>query len=753
MTPEADRPEARTSRADALREHGRVVRERRWVIAACVALLGTAALLYSLLATPVYRASATIQIERRSPEVLTFTDPAQPDPSGYFYDFYETQYRIIQSRSVLTLAAERLDLANRPSLLERKGSALARLKRWASSLIAPPSPEPAEAQTPRTEADPDAGFAGFIAAGLSVDPVRQSRLVQVSFEDRDPALAREVVDAVAHAFVEFNLTARSSTTELATEFLTREVQRIQAEIHDMEQELQAYGSRESILALSDGATDLAESSLAELDRHLSEARRRQALASARLESLDNAAPESLEEVRDSPLILKLEESLAVLEQRHAQMSGRFRPGWPELAELTAEIEQSRQRLRAEVARIAAATLETARSDHEQALAEVRNLTAQVDSQKREVQRVRRAAIDYAALQAEIESRRKLLGELVSRRSETRSSGELYDTGSSNIRIVDKAFEPTHPVRPRRLRNTALGLLTGLFLGLAAAFLLDHLDNTIKDESDLARHAPALPVLAHVPALEPLRVVGEPEVRSPDLASHEAPRSAFGEAFKNLRTSILLAFADTPPRHILVTSCEPESGKSTTSQNLAVVLAQSGKRVLLIDADLRKPRLHRTFGLGNRLGLSNYLSGNVGAGELVLETEVPGVSLIASGPIPPNPSELLNSPRLIALLGDLDRAGSFDVVVIDCPPLLQVADALILAARADATVLVVRAGVTTREALAGGLRRLEQARATPIGMVLNGATARARYYYRERREDRDEETAPAPGRERRHRRRA
>ncbi len=718
-----------------LRESWRVLVERRAVVLAGVVLIGAAALVHSLLSTPIYRAATTVQIERRGPEVLTFQDVAQADPSGFFYDFYETQYRIIQSRGVLKLAVERLDLTHRPSVLERTGSPLGRLLRWGRSLLAPPPSEEVASAAP--EKDPSARFVGFLAGGLSVEPIRQSRLVEIDFVDRDPELARDAANAIADAFVQFNLSNRTSTTELATEFLAREVLRLQAEIADLEKQLQEHGAHRAILSLSDSVVELGERTLGDLHRHLADARRRAATAAARAEALESTEPESLPEVRDSVLINNLKQEYAALERRHGQMADRFKPGWPELAELTLELERADERLRLEVSRIAEQTLQTARAERRQALTEVENLERQIELEEDKVAELQRAALEFGGLKAEIANRRQLLNDLLARKNQTQSSEALLDTQSSNIRIVDRAVTPARPIAPRTWRNVNLGLVVGLLLGIGAAFLLDHLDNTIKDESDVQRIAPALPVLAQVPVFEPLRPVNggrdggatpagvEPSL--PDLGSHAAPRSAFAEAFKNLRTSILLVSADQPPRHILVTASDPESGKSTTSQNLALVLGQIGRRVLLIDADLRRPRLHRTFGQPNAVGLSSYLSGNAGPGELIRPSEFPNVSLITSGPVPPNPSELLGSPRLTALLAEIEGGGVFDHVVVDCPPLIQVADGLILSARMDAIILVVRCGVTTRESLALGLKRLSQGRSAATGVVLNGVPARGGYY--------------------------
>jgi capsular exopolysaccharide synthesis family protein len=228
---------------------------------------------------------------------------------------------------------------------------------------------------------------------------------------------------------------------------------------------------------------------------------------------------------------------------------------------------------------------------------------------------------------------------------------------------------------------------------------------------------------------------------PDLASHHDSRSGFAEAFKNLRTSLLLASPDHPPRRVVVTSCEPGDGKSTVALNLGIVLTQMGRRVLLMDADLRRPRIQRVMESKNEVGLSSYLSGNATADRLISASEVPGLDVITSGPIPPNPSELLDSPRLTDLFDELEQRGRYDHIIVDSPPALLVADGIILSTKVDATIMVARAGATRRESFVQGVARLQRARARLVGTVLNALADRPRYYYY-RKEYRYEQDPPA-----------
>ncbi|MCP3979807.1 MAG: polysaccharide biosynthesis tyrosine autokinase [bacterium] len=717
------RDEAEYGEDTTLREAWKLLLRRRSVAVSMIVVSVVVALVVTAFTTSTYRASTTIQIDRSGPDILTFKDVVGVDPSHAAYkDFYQTQYRILQSRTVLRLAAERLELMSQPEFASRQPAPLSQLastvRGWFSSSV----------QSDENQ-DPLAPAIGFAQAGLFVEPVRNSHLVQVSFEDHDPVLARDMANAIADAYVQFTYESRSGTTAVATEFLANEVGRVQKEIEEFEQQLQKDSESRRILALSDGAQDISEQGLAALHQRYIQARGRLAVADARFRALHDAAPESLSEVLESSLINGLRQQYADLERRHALMSERFRDDWPELAQLSQELLQARRRLAMESTRIANQVRAVAEADLLHATAEVQTLEQQVDSQKGEVQRVNRDAIQVASLKAAIDTKRDVLADLIARQSQTETSDALKDTRAGNIRVVDRAETPQVPVRPNRKLNLAFGLLLGTTLGVGLAFMLDHLDNTIKSEKDIARIA-KLPVLGHLPLVPPLAAVDKsrPVSAHVDLASLLDPRSHYAEACRSIRTALLLASPDHPPRSIVVTSCEPSDGKSTTAMNLAIVLTQLGRRVLIIDADLRRPRLHKALGLDNALGLSSLLSGNAADSEVIVETDIPNLSAIPSGPIPPNPSELLDSSRLKQLLVGMQDDGRFDHVLIDSPPLLHVTDTVLVSTHADATIIVVRGGRTRREALAGGARRLRVARTRVAGAVLNAVSTESGHYY-------------------------
>jgi capsular exopolysaccharide synthesis family protein len=717
-----------------LRDYGRVLSERRNVVIACLVLVVAFTALFTFLASPVYRATTTIQIERKTPDSLNFGDTVSTDYYDY-QDFYQTQYKVLQSRSVLRLAAERLDLPNRPEYASRKGSPLGRLVGWGMGLLSgPASPEDEAAAN-----DPWMRAIAFMESRLTVEPVRNSKLVRLTFEDRDKRLCADAANAVAEAYEQFNTDTRFTTSSQAREFLTKQVARLQSEIAAEQRQLQDYGTQKEILALSDGTQDISQKALGDMNAKLIEAKGRMALAQARYDSVSKVSAESLPEVLTSPIIAEMKKQYSEIARRHSQMAERFKADWPALRQLQEELDGAKERLAQESEGIARQVRSVARADLDKIRDEVSNLDGQVVSQKSEVQRVGRDAIVYASIKAAIETKRKILSDLLTRQTDNETTRALKDTPASNMRIVDRAEVPRAPFKPNKPLNLFLAIVFGLGLGGAAALLLNYLDNTVKSEQDIQRHA-GVPALGFIPLYQPLHAVGPgeapPSQYAADLACHADPRSSFAEAFKSLRTAFLLAAPERAPRHVVVTSCEPLDGKSTVITNLAIALTQLNRSVVIVDADLRRPRVHKLFGMPNDVGLSSFLSGNASADEIVRESPVPGLHVVTSGPVPPNPSELLASKALEAFMERLDAVGHFDHIFFDSPPLLQMADAVLLANRMDATILVTREGKTVHQSLASGVRRLRQSRAMILGAVLNAVVERFGnyYYYRYHRDE-------------------
>lgn len=696
------------------------------MILGCCALVVGATMTLTYLTSPVYRASTTLEIERHSPEIVEFKEVVSVDTTSYL-EFQRTQQRILESRTVAGLAAEDLDLPNRPEFAQRPPAPIARVVGWATSLI---FREPSESSGAGEDVADRA--ARHILNGLTVTPIPISNLVTISFDDRDPVLAADAANAVARAYKAFQHDARYNTTGQAREFLTKEFARAQAEIGALERQLQQYGEDKEILALSERTQDIGEQALTDINRRCTEIAGRLAAAEARLHVDDNASAESMPEVLDNAVIARLREHIAALEREQSRLAERFGPDWPSRTRLAQELKTARSQLESESGAIVAQVRAASRAEYEVARKELATLERQRERQKQKIHRINRAEVDYTALKTEIETKKKVLADLIARQSETTTTYRLRETGTSNIRVVDPARVPRFPISPNKPLNLIVSLISGFCLGAGLALLIDHLDNTVKTEADIQQIS-GLPVLGHVPLARSFDggavLAGRADTSELDLASHLHPQSDLSEAFRNLRTSLLLAVPGRPPRHVLVTSCEPADGKSTVALNLAIVLTQLGRRVLLVDADLRRPRLDKTLRVAGKAGLSSYLSGNAELEEIVQKTEIPGLQIITSGPIPPNPSELLGSPRLDQLLGPFLDDHDYEHLIVDSPPLLSVADSTVLSSRTDSTILVVRSDSTRREALSQSAARLAYSRANVIGTLLNAVSDESGYYHR------------------------
>ncbi len=714
-----------------LMEYWNVLMRRRWVVFTAVVVLVTIVTIGSFLITPTYRAVCTLQIEREQPNVLQFQ---QVQPVGYDYmsynDFYQTQYRLLSSRNVARKAMQKLDLRNDPVV--NRGVARSGRKGLLRTLASFIRKSPLD-DLPR---DPDKPYIEFILGGLEVEPLKSTHLVEISFVSVDPELASRVANAVANAYIEFNQSARYDTTAQASEFIATQTEELKTQVSDLEARLNEYGKEKQIIGLED-KEDITGQKLAQLNDDVLQAQVETSRKEARYRELANTAPESIPEVTQSNLIQQLRQKSAELEREYTQKSKQFKPDWPDMVRLKAEWDSARKTLAEESRKIYDNTLQTAEMEFNQAATHERTVRAALEAQKDESMRQKQYAVEYSNLKAAVDSKREILNKLMQRETETGSLSRLKGAGTGNVWVVDSAETPDRIFRPKKKLNIFLSLVVGLGLGIGMAFFLEYLDNSIKSTADIEKYV-QLPTLGSIPMVVSETVAGEAvalrrvkrELVSPavDLATLRDPSSRISEAYKTLRTSLLLSTADAPPRVIVVTSSEPQEGKTVTVLNTAITLTQSGKKVLLIDGDMRRPRIHKALGASNGSGLSNYLSGNADLDDIVQDTEVQNLFLVPSGPIPPNPAELLASEHFDFLLDTLKKSSRFDHVLIDSPPLLSVADPVIMASKAGAVILVVQCGRTARQAVMRGRQKLAQAKANILGVVLNDVDVRHGEYY-------------------------
>ena len=640
-------------------EYAKTLRRHWRLIAVLVAISLTASLIRYGLTPKAYRATTMIQIERGG--LATLTSGENPWLENYWnLEYYPTQYRLLQSRGLAERVVKNLRLAEDPEF--NPGGAAA-------------------AKSTRTAEDDRAmlgQLAGGVMGGLEVNPVKNTQLVELTYTSVKPELAARIANGVADAYIDWGIETRSETAGKASTFLGSQIETIKQEIADKEAQLQAYGKRTDILTLDPGSNVLLQR-LEALNKDYIGAVSDRINAEARLNQMESATSESAGDALGGGLVGELRGEQNRLERDYASKLNTYKPEWPAMIELKSQIEKGRQNLNAVIQETIAKEREKARADVQTAQRKEQALAAQLNEIKSQNMQMNSAAVEYNNLKSEVSTRRALLDDIMKKQSETGVASRLETTRESNVRIVDRALVPGAPFEPSLRKSVSYGVLFGLVLGVAAVLVIEYLDRTVKTPEELQRLM-GLPTLAVIPDIsedgkkvyrygysygygygrstkstgQARRRKSTSGIRPPgeevpiELMPQLRPRTVVSEAYRALRTSLLLSSADEL-KVVAVTSSEAGEGKTATSVNLAVVMAQLGRRVLLIDSDLRKPRVHQIFKLSNRLGLVSALTGSVKPEEIFLRTEVPNLFATPSGPIPPNPSELLASQRMRELI--------------------------------------------------------------------------------------------------------
>ena len=717
-----------------LRAYWGIVQKRRWTILSILLVTFTTVLIVTIKQKRVYRADALLEIEKENPNIPTIRELFQLEDVSDNY--LETQYKILQSETLAGRVIDQLHLDQVREFNPPKSGWF-----WENTHAAAP--------TPGVLIDPDTEqvMLGRFEDRLSVEPVRRSRLVQVSFESQDPEVAAKAVNALASNYIQENLESRWQATQKASEWLSQQLQSFKAKLEKSEDDLQQYAQDNGLLFLETekGETEnIVDERLRQLQDELTKAQADRYAKESLYRLTEAGDYSSLPGVVDNRLMQDLTGRLADLEREKAALTPTFLGDYPKVKQIQSQIDDIEATLDQERKRAAQGIVDDyLAADRREAL--VREAFAQ---QQKQANRVAARAVQYNILKREVDTNKQLYEGLLQRLKE---AGVSAGINASNIRIVDAAVPPTRPVRPRPILNLTLALLFGLGCGVGMSFLQEHLDNTLKTSDDIERLL-RVPALALIPSRESLDhssagVHGLAEPGSPltsgngKLAPLEkvsgkawiridgngAQHTALSEAFRSLRTSVLLSAAGRPPRSLTLVSAEPGEGKTTVASNLAISLAQLGKRVLLIDGDMRRPCVHQLFGMEDHSrGLVTYLTGEEEWRHLVRPTGIPDLDCLVCGPVPPNPSELLSSDRMQMLIRD--AMAEYQFVLVDAPPLLNVADGRILATMVEAAILVVKGGGTPRELAHQAQLHVRDVGAHLIGVVLNDVDLRHNGYY-------------------------
>jgi len=685
----------------------RILVKRKWTIFTFFFIVLSAVVTATFLTTPVYRASLTLQIEKEPPKVVE-SGNVIPTESGDDSDFYKTQYELLESRSLVKRVVDQLEL-NQNAVFAggEQPPPWAALIDWAKAQFDwDASADPVDSRPPNL-------VPRFLNA-LSIEPVHNSRLVKVHFDSPDPQLATQIVNTYADTFINMNLERRFDASAYAKEWLEDQIRQTKAKLEESERQLLEFARREQIINVDD-SQPIASQQLEQVTESLARAQERRIEAEAVYRQMQRSGG-GLVQILDSPVVQEFKALQAALEAEYQEGLRLYKPAYPRMQALRGRIQQVQSKINAEIGNIRSAV----RAQYEAAVANEELIKAQVEAIKGEVMTAQNRSIQYNIFKREVDTNRQLYDGLLQRYKEVGVAGGV---GTNNISVIDWAEAPRTPFKPNLQVNVLLAMVLGLMGGVALAFLFEHLDDTIKLPDDFERLM-GIPVLGIIPAVKETR--GRAEGQSLAMNAHRDPRSAFAEAYRSVRTALQFSTPEGPPRVLSVTSSVAGEGKSTTSLSLAIHFAQAGKQTLLIDADLRNPSLHRNLGLDNNAGLTNYLAGAAKPVDIARAiSQIPHLFVIPSGPLPPNPAELLSTPKMVSLLTNASE--KFDQVILDCPPVLGLADALILGNMSGGTLLVVEAGSTRRGHVQGALKRLRSARTRVIGGLLAKLSSQSNAY--------------------------
>jgi polysaccharide biosynthesis transport protein len=658
---------------------------------------------YTFTVTPHYKATSKVMIEKETGNNLTATY----SPPSAILGFYETQLQVIKSRAVARRVVDLLSLGEESAHLfeiKEKGGGRFSLKTWMAGITS------GEDQEEKLTLSLKDRMANSLIENLSVELVKNSRIVVVSYRSFNPEFAALVANTTAKAYVEETLDMNMVTTRRSLEWMTKKAESERKNLENAENSLQAYMKANDIVTLENRIA-ITPDELKELSTQLVRAETERKRIEALYREVRNiASAENFSAITVDPSLRVLRSQIVEVEKNIMELSGRYGSKHPAMEKAMGDLKVLKEKKNQEVQRLVASI----KNDYELALANERNLRDQLQRSKEETLRVNEKSVQYRVLKREVETNQQLYDSLMMKIKEQNITEE---TNPLNVWIVEEAQVPPSPAKPIKALNLSVGLLFGLLGGVAMALFLEYFDNSVKTLEE-AESVLGVPVLGMVD-----RCTGKNKI---EQIVTKDPLSGTAEGYKALRSTLLLSSADGPPRKILITSSVPGEGKTSTAANLALVMAQAENRVLLIDGDLRKPRLHHIFNLKNQVGLSNYLAGTYAGANLLQKTQLPNLAVLTSGPTPPNPAELLLSQRMKQLIESLEH--EFDIIICDSPPVLAVSDPGILNRLFDGVILVIQAHKTNFDMAAKSIRSLRDVQARLLGVMLNGVNVKKGDYY-------------------------
>ncbi len=699
-----------------LRDYYRIVR-KRWII---IASVFTVILLISIISTyitePLYTSSSQVLIERNRGK-------SGLESTYYYYEpnFLDTQAAIITSENVARKVVDNLKIVSRyrHHFLGKKDgnvSIVGSLKKWVKGFVKPvmsflQSPEQGSdisgqdvplTYAPKTD---DQIITEMIQAGLRVTPIKNTKIVEISYVNKDPGIAKLVADAVVQAYMDEMLDIKLSTSSYSLKWMTAKAAEERDKLEKSERELQQFMRDNDLVTVENRLTILPQK-LSEFSSQLSKAEAKKKELQDLLEQI-NATKNNSESLEKLPVFASEDVLKAIrariykVNQNIQELSKKYGAKHPVMIRAKDELRIIKEEKRFEINRI----VSTIRNSYELAVSKQRSLQELLSKTKAETLNLNEKFMQYSIMKREVDSNRVLYDTL---QAGIKQQGVTKQSQSVNIWVIKKATLPEAPSVPNKKKNLLLGIILGLFSGVGLALLIEYLDNTISTVQEIQENY-GLTVLG---AIEELQSKEE----SIDSYVLSRPLSPMAESYRLIRSALLLSSAAHPPKITLITSMNKSEGKTVTATNLARMLTQGGKKVLIIDCDLRRPRMHSLLRVRNNVGLSSYLAGEAERCSVV-NIAKENISLIPSGPVPPDPAELRGSPRMEKLLEYM--SSEYDFIVLDSPPIASVTDSLTLSQYVDGIILVVKAGGTTKETFESGLKILHDIHARIIGVVLNG----------------------------------
>jgi succinoglycan biosynthesis transport protein ExoP len=713
-----------------LRDYWKVILKRlRVVMPVFLAVVGLG-FLYIIISPTLYMAKSTLKIEPQNPSFTGIAETAPTQSDMNRYDYYQTQFALLKNAPMAARVIKKLDSGSRSSLEAQRFNLVSWITDSINSVIDwVPSLFRTQSSGGRPTANELGVPPGLVAryrTYLTVEPVKNTRLVDISFSTPDPRLSQQLANAHATSFIQMVLESHFNLTQEARDFLSKKLADLREKVVTAEKALNQFRQEHGVVSMEKGENIVVDR-LVDLNKQLTQARSERIQAESLYQMTRNKNTDNLAQVLSSPVVVQIKSTLANLETEKGRLLSIYTQEHPRLQELNQQIAEARRTLAGEVGNI----VRGIESNYTAAQGHERALEAEAKKQQDAALDLKTIGVDYAVLNEGVVANRGLYESILKRMNDTNVANDL---AASNIQVVQQAEVPTRPSSPNTAKILTLSVALGLFLSLALAFFLEYMDATMNTPQQVWA-AVSLATLGVVPHLRTLRQSNHPPLSDHTESNHQSlpsgtedrvgkeivlARDQFSivaESYRSIRTALLLSQAERPPKVILVTSPCPGEGKTVTTLNLGIALAQSGKKVLVIDGDLRKGRCHHLLHRRNHEGLANVLAGQLEVKRSIQETSVKDFYLLPRGTLPPNPADLLMSERMCDLLSELRT--SFDVIVIDSPPIIAVSDAAVLATRCDGVVLVFDGQKTTTQSARRALEVLDKVGARILGVILNG----------------------------------